>query len=77
MTEVQTRFVSIPHPLPITMGDTTCCVIVADAGHWMGNQDQIVPWLDVNAPGWERQGMVLTFPDDDARLMFMMRWAWA
>jgi hypothetical protein len=72
---MNTRFISISHPPPIRQGDTTCNVIVGDTANWMRTREQIVLWLEENAPGWKMKGMILTFPDEATRLMFMMRWA--
>jgi hypothetical protein len=69
------RFISIKHCASVTPGDTTCNVVVSDAANWMQIRDLIGPWMDENAPGWRMKGMVLTFPDEATRLMFMMRWS--
>lgn len=68
------RFISITHSPPITPGDTTCNVVIGQAEYWMENGTEILAWLDTNAPGARREGMVLTFPDEPARLAFMLAW---
>ena len=52
-------------------------LFIEDYAWWVQNEKDIVMWMDDNLPrGREhQQGMVLTFDNEQQRLMFMLRWA--
>jgi hypothetical protein len=52
-------------------------LIIEDYAWWVQNDKEIVMWMDDNLPRGRnhQQGMVLTFDNEQQRLMFMLRWA--
>lgn len=51
---------------------TELTAIIADYKFYADNEKTIDDWLEQN---WcERQGMVITFNDENTKLMFMLRW---
>ena len=47
--------------------------MIVDYKFYADNEKKIDDWLDQN---WcERQGMVITFSDENTKLMFMLRWS--
>ena len=51
-------------------------LIIEDYTWWVQNDKEIVMWMDDNLPRGRnhQQGMVLTFDNEQQRLMFMLRW---
>jgi hypothetical protein len=52
-------------------------LFIEDYAWWIQNEKDIVMWMDDNLPRGQdhQQGMVITFDNDQQRLMFMLRWA--
>jgi hypothetical protein len=51
-------------------------LIIEDYAWWVQNDKEIVMWMDDNLPRGRdhQQGMVITFDNEQQRLMFMLRW---
>lgn len=52
-------------------------LIIEDYAWWVQNDKEIVGWMDDNLPRGRnhQQGMILTFDNDQQRMMFLLRWA--
>jgi hypothetical protein len=52
-------------------------LFIEDYAWWIQNDKDIVMWMDDNLPRGRdhQQGMVITFDNEQQRLMFMLRWA--
>jgi hypothetical protein len=51
-------------------------LLIEDYAWWVENDQEIVMWMDDNLPrGRNHQtGMVITFDNEQQRLVFMLRW---
>jgi hypothetical protein len=51
-------------------------LIIEDYAWWVQNEQEITMWMNDNLPRGRdhQQGMILTFDNDQQRLMFMLRW---
>ena len=50
-----------------------CCLIISDYNYWMAHEAELE--ADLLAMGGSQQGMILCFPDDETRTMWMLRWS--
>jgi hypothetical protein len=52
-------------------------LFIEDYAWWIQNDKDIVMWMDDNLPRGRdhQQGMVISFDNEQQRLMFMLRWA--
>ena len=52
-------------------------LFIEDYAWWIQNEKDIVMWMDDNLPRGRdhQQGMVISFDNEQQRLMFMLRWA--
>ena len=52
-------------------------LFIEDYAWWMQNEKDIVMWMDDHLPRGrdQQQGMVITFDNEQQRLVFMLRWA--
>jgi hypothetical protein len=52
-------------------------LFIEDYAWWVQNDKDVVMWMDDNLPRGRnhQQGMVITFDNEQQRLMFMLRWA--
>ena len=51
--------------------------MIEDFAWWTQHDQEIVMWMDDHLPRGRshQQGMVITFDNEQQRLMFMLRWA--
>jgi hypothetical protein len=52
---------------------TGSTIIIADPGYWMHNEAELE--ADLLELGGERQGMVLWFPNQETRTIWLLRWS--
>ena len=52
-------------------------LFIEDYAWWVQNDKDVVMWMDDNLPRGRdhQQGMVISFDNEQQRLMFMLRWA--
>jgi hypothetical protein len=52
-------------------------LMIEDFAWWTQNDQEITMWMDDHLPRGRshQQGMVITFDNEQQRLMFMLRWA--
>ena len=48
-------------------------IIIGDIGYWMQNQAELE--ADLQDLGAERQGVVLWFPNQETRTIWLLRWS--
>ena len=72
----------IKAPAPISQGiidpgwplyRDSCCLIISDYKHWMAHEAELE--ADLLAMDAVRRGIVLWFPDQQSRVMWMLRWS--
>jgi hypothetical protein len=50
-------------------------LLIHDYNWWFINEAEIKDWCnDTMKDGWERQGMIINFTDEENRLQFLLRW---
>ena len=51
-------------------------LMISDYIYWMDNEREILNWMVDNLPNGidHQEGMVLTFDNEQDRLMFLLRW---
>ena len=66
------RFVAARSPM-----NRDVMLFIEDYAWWVQNEKDIVMWMDDNLPRGreQQQGMVISFDNEQQRLMFMLRWA--
>ena len=48
-------------------------VVIGNPTHWMQNEAELE--ADLLELGGERQGMILSFPDPETRMIWVLRWS--
>jgi hypothetical protein len=66
------RFVAAQNPM-----SRDAILWIEDYNWWTQNEKDIVLWMDDHLPRGRdhQQGIVITFDNEQQRLMFMLRWA--
>jgi hypothetical protein len=66
------RFVAARSPM-----NRDVMLFIEDYAWWVQNEKDIVMWMDDNLPRGreQQQGMVISFDNEQQRLMFMLRWS--
>jgi hypothetical protein len=62
---------------PQVDGITSHLLLIEDYMWWTDNEREILNWMADNLPNGidHQQGMIITFDNDQDRMMFLLRWA--
>lgn len=64
-----------PRFVPVkTLADKDCKLIIGDPAYWVTNEDAMLQWAADHPPGFSREGLVLTFPTEYAKIEFVLAW---
>jgi hypothetical protein len=61
-------------PFNQSIAEHNHCAFIFDYMWWTHEEDSIVEWCDTHTPGWQREGMILSFANDLHRTLFLLRW---
>jgi len=61
-------------PVTAELAKNIVGVIIYDYNWWWQNEKEIVEWCNQILNGWEKQGMIINFDNEEDRLQFLLRW---
>lgn len=65
------RFAPIPS---FAFKETVSSLMIMDWRFYVRYETDITNWMGQHLSGWQRQGMVLHFSNDNERTAFLLRW---